>query len=382
MTRYYYFLIFIIPLSGFVLSERGENDKDSIIYADNQAVSIDSNNISDLLNLKWAVPYKNKRGLPYLYNGILFATYSTKYAFDAETGKKLYFNLIKNQKRFRDCCPDSIFKFEKQNQIYVLNIYTGEVLYSSFRDSKYPIWKTPRVVKDSLLFTVIKDSELVAYNLFKDTLVWKYSSSSSIYDHSVCYKDEVIMSNETNLLSLSRSEGEVLWKEDIGMFVSNPILVGNKLYVFIKDKGVYCINLERRKVEWIFSETENILNQQIKLVVDGEKIYFQSEKIYCISKNNGQLIWKSKIPASSYYTTLTMVKNFIITYTEDELYNDNIIIYDKINGNLVFENAPSSKLNKTELSFKSNTFRFADSLFNNNLYGIGWDSIYCFEIIE
>ncbi len=373
------YLLFIFFLySGFKIANIESENNNSIISAYNSDSIL---LMSDLLKLKWTVPYNTKSGYPYLQDGFLFPTYSPAYAIDAKNGKRLYYKPTKNVRLFRKNSRDSIFAFRNYNRVFVIDTYKGKTLYKTFRKCMYPVRTKPQAIKDSIFCFATNDSTLVAYNLKTDSVLWNFTSKPYIYEYIIKFNDNIWVSAENYLYALSRKDASTLWKIKLGRFFSDPVVRGNKMYVMIKDKGVVCFNLETRKTEWVFTDIDNLPYQSVKLLSDTANIYFMSGELYSINKETGKLNWKNSKISTPYSTSLVFCKDYIITYTEDELLTNYALACNKENGNIIF-NMPEKAKNRTNMAFQDNIFSFADGVYENNLYAFGSDSIYCFEILK
>ncbi len=177
-------------------------------------------------------------------------------------------------------------------------------------------------------------------NADNGTLIWKFETSHEIVSEPLLVNGVIYFLNAANaLFSLDAETGKQLWvynrQETAAKMTirggSRPSYSAGNLYVGFSDGSLVSLNSKTGTPQWEILLNKNLRFKDIDSspVIDGDLIYINSydDKIYCVSKNNGQIIWKSDFGGST--TPLISGDKLIVGSSRQQLASLN-----KQNGNL------------------------------------------------
>lgn len=255
---------------------------------------------------------------------------------------------------------------------------------------------SPVIYKNSVIVGNAYDG-LVSYNLANKNLIWRVNIPFGVEASAATIKDRLFVgSNNGNMYSINMSNGEILWSFDSkSELVSEPLLNDGVLYFISGSQSLYALDASNGKQLWIHSrqdttssitirggskpsisdgiiyagfsdgalvainaktgtqQWEITLNRNIKFkdidaspVIEGNFIYINSydDKVYCLSKEKGDVIWSSKFGGSS--TPLISDDKLYVTSSKGDL-----VALSKKDGNLLW-----SRKSKEGIFTELNTF--------------------------
>ena len=200
--------------------------------------------------------------------------------------------------------------------IYKNNIIVGnslDGLTSIDKSTKQILWKmklkygveSSGFIANGSLFFGALDGFMYSINAETGTLNWKYDTKAEITASPLVYNNIVYILNGANsLFSLDAKSGRQLWvynrqETTTKMTVrggSRPTFFNGIIYTGFSDGSLMAINAQTGTPQW-----EVILNKNARFkdidatpIVDEDNIYISSydDKLYCLSKSNGSIIWK------------------------------------------------------------------------------------------
>ncbi len=210
---------------------------------------------------------------------------------------------------------------------------------------------TPVIYKNSVVVGNSYDG-LVSYNLDTRNIIWRTRIDLGVEASGSMVKDTLFIgSNNGKIYSIDLADGEINWYFDTkSEVVSEPLLDEGILYFITASQSVYALDATNGKQQWIFSRqdtsggmtirggskpaiSEGILyigfsdgavvaisaktgteqweinlNRNTKFkdidsspVIVGDLIYINSfdDKLYCLSKAKGEILWSSPYGGAS-----------------------------------------------------------------------------------
>ena len=196
---------------------------------------------------------------------------------------------------------DTLFVGTRDGKILALDKRNGTTKWMfPIEDSIEPVYATPALSKDGILYIGGYDGDLYAINTANINTIANvptldearvFSSGGSIIASPVISGDTIVVaSSNGSIYSLNRTTGALNWKFETGNKIwSTPVIDGSNIYFGSLDHNFYALNLENGKELWNFPTGAAIAAQP--LVIDGN-IYIGSFDgiFYSIKKNTGQEI--------------------------------------------------------------------------------------------
>jgi outer membrane protein assembly factor BamB len=211
--------------------------------------------------------------------------------------------------------------FRKQNRftpviygdnLIVANSFDGLVSYNKKTQSinwRFQISKgiesAGLAVSDNL-FVGGLDGVFYSIDLDDGKLIWKFDTKSEIVSEPVLNKGFVYFLNGANaLFALDASSGKQQWvynrqETSTQMTVrggGRPVIDNNIIYLGFSDGALVAVNIQTGTPQWdvLLNKNSRFKDIDANPVIDGDKIFINSydDKLYCLSKSNGSLIWKS-----------------------------------------------------------------------------------------
>ena len=200
-----------------------------------------------------------------------------------------------------------------KNKIIIGNAIDGLVAYN--QESGQEVWRIPIPYGVEASGTVIRDrlfggsnsGKMYSIDLSLGAVVWTFDTKSEAVAEPLL-NDGVLyfISGSQALFALDAVSGKQLWtynRQDTSNLMtirggSKPAISKGFLYVGFSDGSLVSFNAKTGTQQWEITLNKNTRFKDIDSspVVDGEFIYINSydDKLYCVSKNKGEIIWSVK----------------------------------------------------------------------------------------
>lgn len=321
--------------------------------------------IDEYLKPLWKVGLSTKDGAPLLVSGYFISTFCPDSAIVLNTGEKIGSPLN---------LPTNInIVFESKEEIIIKNVKTNETLFYDRREAGISMRKDLKIINNPIFVYQKEKNKLVAYDLVKQKQNWEYFNDNPIRNNFIVIEDRVFIFDKIGLKVLNGQNGSFLWANDIGDVYATPYLVGSKLFALTNRNGLYCINIKKQKVDWVFKDQNSHFGEK-DMLIDNNRLYFTSEWLYAVDFD-GKLIWSSKYP---FYYDISIVNDVIIAYLQ---YAEPIItVIDKKTGKPLYFNTFGS----TSLRYEINSpMRFSGPIGNKIVAEPAFSNeVFCFEILK
>lgn len=205
-----------------------------------------------------------------------------------------------------------------RDQIVVGNAVDGLVSYDV--QTKNEVWRLdiPQGIEASgtqirdRLFVGSNNGRLYSINLANGTIVWSFDTKSEVVAEPLLH-DGVIyfLSGGQSVFALDAVNGKQLWtynRQDTSNLMtirggSKPSISNGIAYVGFSDGALVAMNAKTGTPQWEITLNRNSRFKDIDSspVVDGDFLYVNSydDQLYCVSKDKGEIIWKSPYGGSS-----------------------------------------------------------------------------------
>ena len=162
---------------------------------------------------------------------------------------------------------------------------------------------------DSQAVLITLDLSGIAYG---HELLWKanttgtnYEESSVVYSNGMAYIGSCSTHGDghDSVFAVDTTNGEIVWSVPIGPGYVGPVIDNDRLYIGTSSHGYdptneyfYCINRTDGTILW----RRNIYGGIPESIqYDAEKIYFTSDKIYALDKQDGSIVWTYQMESFS-----------------------------------------------------------------------------------
>ncbi len=238
---------------------------------------------------------------------------------DAGTGKEIWrfrldSNFINDQGNGPRAQPtvdeNMVYAFGAQGSLYALNASDGTKVWEHNQktlEAKIPIWgyASSPLVEGNLLILPVGGAEgnaVVAFDKAKGSIVWKsatdepgYSSPLAVTVNGV---RQIIVFSGTMLLSVSPTDGKVLWKypwkTDWFVNAAVPIFIpSDKIFISTNyGHGAALLRVRTGGVDevWLTKSMKNHFNSSV--LFDGHIYGFDNAILTCIDVSTGEEKWQ------------------------------------------------------------------------------------------
>lgn len=275
-----------------------------------------------------------------------------------------YFNTSKNFISLNNTSPKSIKNnlFHKNlivhnsNLIFVddeanllifnknLNLIKKFTIHKKSFFSKY-LLKFSLLEKNNTLYISDNLGSLIAFDLETNKILWRNNLDVPFFSNMAIYKDFIYMTNANGkLYSFRMKDGSQMWSYEVGTNIikSNnafEIEIFENFLIFSNDVGnIYLVDLEKRQVNWDFSNrfaiisgSDTIFFNLTNFIVEKNSLYFSTSfgNITKLNLTSGEQMWTSNFDSD---LNLANSPNYLLIINKNGHFN----IYDKNLGKLVF----------------------------------------------
>ncbi len=227
-------------------------------------------------------------------------------AFDSETGKKLWVNQVglPNQPNTRVVSNKKYAMFTAGSFLYALDYRTGDRVFE-VRLPRIP--SSPILVDDKHVYTTGFDGSVYALSLKEieklyrnnllpqwsnNVIVWRYNTSERVPSSAISIGNTInFVSTNKSLYSVSSSDRRLNFQMETDARFSAPLGQFQEfLYAATEDLKFYCVNVEKRSIQWEFT-TVDLINH--KPIVVGQNLYLfpSSGGVLCLHAETGSELW-------------------------------------------------------------------------------------------
>lgn len=205
-----------------------------------------------------------------------------------------------------------------KNQIVVGNALDGLVSYDL--NSKTELWRiaipfgieaSGYLAKD-ILFVGSNNGKMYSIDLTNQQILWFFDTKSEIVAEPLLVNGVLyFISGSQSVFALDASTGKQQWtynRQDTANVMtirggSRPAYSNGFIYFGFSDGSLVSFNAKTGTPQWEISLNRNTRFKDIDSspIIDGDAIYINSydDSLYCLSKNKGEILWKSKMGGAS-----------------------------------------------------------------------------------
>ncbi|CAD5257227.1 MULTISPECIES: PQQ-binding-like beta-propeller repeat protein [unclassified Imperialibacter] len=353
------------------------------VFAQGQSKGVET--LDKLLELKWTAKGQRYSSNPLVNEGLIFETYGLAYAYEAASGKKLYFSKPEDQEAIKEITNDSLIFFSSRGGQALVNIFNGKTLYKSNNRIREPWIRKPRVINGPVLFSATDDSTFSAISVLNGKKLWE-RHIENIYNIPIKVGDAVYVSGDKFLYKIEASSGEILEKILLGKFASDPKLNGELLYVWIKGMGLACFDLSLNSIVW---KNENSSASDMEILLNDSILYTTNASLSAHQSINGTVAWRNDgyTPADAFMMAET--QNYLLTYRRIDDYacltaarkSDGKISFECFSN--IFDSLQNPKPERPLIEMDGLLFRFGNEMHENLIFATDQNgTLYCFQVNE
>ncbi|MBC7740818.1 MAG: PQQ-binding-like beta-propeller repeat protein [Bdellovibrionaceae bacterium] len=179
------------------------------------------------------------------------------------------------------------------------------------------------LAKGQTVWTFDTKSEIVAEPLLQDGILYFISGSQSVFALDALSGKQVWMYNRQDTANLMTVRGG-----------SRPAYANGIIYLGFSDGSVVSLNAKTGTPQWEMTLNRNTRFKDIDAspVIDGDYVYINSydDKLYCLSKDKGEIIWKA--PWGGFSTPVIMGDKIVTTSSLGDL-----VVLFKRNGTVAWK---------------------------------------------
>ncbi len=352
--------------------------------------------LEELLRIKWIgliEPHDNNPdlppGKPLVKNGIVLPGAIGLHAFDAKTGKKLYFEKPDDSKIIFDSLGDSLLFFSSRHHAKVMNIKNGELIHIYRQNAAMPFIENLTLTNNGCI-PIIDKKEVLLRDIVSGDIKASYDLPSSINGNILITDDYVLVGDRKSLYFLD-FDGNIIDSLTVGRLASDPFVHDNIIYVNIRNKGVFALNSQDRKVEWVY----NVENTKGSFQMINDMLVLNDGDITFLDKKKGFFYKKYEVDGSLSEEQFFSYGNYLISFIEGYSNIPVICAVNSLDGSLEYvywKDAGVFDFNglyKREpvhpeddvVKFLGPIFTFSE-VYDNMIFGQWQNMVVGFEIIE
>lgn len=236
-----------------------------------------------------------------------------------------------------------------KDQIVVGNAIEGLVAYQL--DTHEVSWRLPipygveangTMINDRL-FIGSNNGRVYSINLTNGQIIWSFDTKSEVVAEPLLHEGVIyFLSGSQAVFALDAVSGKQLWtynRQDTSSTMtirggSKPAISNGMLYVGFSDGSVVSLNAKTGTQQWEITLNRNTRFKDIDSspLIDGDALYINSydDQIYCISKNQGEILWKS--PHGGSTTPMILGDHLVTSSSKGE-----ILSLSKKDGSLIWK---------------------------------------------
>ena len=284
-----------------------------------------------------------------------------------------YKNILKNfPKKINLILKDNvIFAADNLGYVYALDAKTEKIVWA--KNYGVPFFSNIKII-DDLLFLVNKDNKVYILNLFSGEKIWEYSTDKSTlnnkYKNIISYSGNnlILLNTNGSVYSIDILNKNIKWfynvnsivasKNDIFNGISN--IIDNRSVLIVGSNSISALDLENGNLIW-----QKKYNIEVDPLVSSELILILTKENYLtfLSKETGEVIWSSKLSNMRKIYSDKKFKNKNISSMK--LMNNNLFLFSE--GSELIEVSLQDKKIKNIFNSKYG-FRSEIIVINNHLY--------------
>jgi len=213
------------------------------------------------------------------------------YALDANTGKKLWENLVNDFGGVTWMnAKDDIVVVGWENGTRALDQKTGNIVWRN-NDAKYV--SSQPVFIDDMVVVGSRNGDLYALNCFDGKEVWHSTlNQQKVYPaFDNCESNRIVVAVGTHCYSINGENGNTLWDFTAdGDIVCAPRVADDVVYVGSSDTHLYTLDAETGELEWDQETGWSICSTP---AVDEDAVFVGSmdNHLYAFDRDNSNLLW-------------------------------------------------------------------------------------------
>lgn len=200
-----------------------------------------------------------------------------------------------------------------------------------FKANDYVYHSSPSIWQNRVVFGS-HDKNVYCVNIENGNLIWSFRTNGIIDSTPAIADGRVLIgSSDGFLYCLDFMNGSLFWKldlkkqeEDNGNFFTNsPIVIGDRVICGSTTSQMNCIDLKTGANLWLYNTGSRIYHTP---AYNNKKIYFGTENgmYYCISTDNGEVVWQKQKEGQFGTSTSTLLNNRIFCSSDTTTYCINI----------------------------------------------------------
>ena len=234
---------------------------------------------------------------PTVYNNILYQAFEIGsyglIAYDVSDGSSIW-ALDGHYSRSSPVIVNELALFQSlRGEVICFNYLTGEEIW---RQSLNKGIRNSPAFKDNVLITVTLDGTIYAFDSTSGNIMWELNLNAPVFADPVIDGERLyVASHAGTLFVIELRSGQLLSNKEFSIELFNsPTIDQNSIYIASSNGTLISINKSSLENNWIFSGEGPIFGPAL---VTNSYVYIatMAQKLYIISKNDGQLIQKIEL---------------------------------------------------------------------------------------
>lgn len=234
---------------------------------------------------------------PTVYNNILYQAIEIGsyglIAYDVSDGSSIW-ALDGHYSRSSPVIVNELALFQSlRGEVICFNYLTGEEIW---RQSLNKGIRNSPAFKDNVLITVTLDGTIYAFDSTSGNIMWELNLNAPVFADPVIDGERLyVASHAGTLFVIELRSGQLLSNKEFSIELFNsPTIDQNSIYIASGNGTLISINKSSLENNWIFSGEGPISGPAL---VTNSYVYIatMAQKLYIISKNDGQLIQKIEL---------------------------------------------------------------------------------------